>query len=58
VAESLAIETAIVVGADVLGIQRCPRMARLKHPIECDTIEGSRMDAAPVTPCGQNTRTA
>ena len=41
-----------MVGADVLGHPRLPSNGAIEHPTECDTVDGSGMDAEPNDPAG------
>jgi hypothetical protein len=36
-----------MVGAEVLGHPRLPSNGAVEHPTECDTVDGSGMDAEP-----------
>jgi hypothetical protein len=40
-------EKGIMVGAEVLGYPRLPSNGAIEHPAECDTVDGSGMDAEP-----------
>ena len=42
----------IMVGAEVLGHPRLPSNGAVEHPAECDTVDGSGMDAEPNDPAG------
>ena len=45
-------EKGIMVGAEVLGYPRLPSNGAIEHPAECDTVDGSGMDAEPNDPAG------
>jgi hypothetical protein len=40
-------EKGIMVGAKVLGHPRLPSNGAMEHPAECDTVDGSGIDAEP-----------